>query len=602
MVYRGNLVAQASIRRRTLQVRSPVTPAVPAEVTAAPSDAELVAAARAAPGPGASNAFGQLVLRYERMVSALVQSLVSEPSDSSDVVQEAFLRAFRNLDLLADPSRFGVWLRRIAFGVSIDHVHAERVRRRRTRALGPSFDSATVASSGEGAASVALDAVPDAGPSALERLEQTAVAARVLAELDRLPARYRVPFTLFHIDGLSHAKVAAVLGAPEGTVRSLVARARQKLARLLADSPEVRDMARESGVTSALDVFEATVSHTPRLLHVLNGDVVREILERSDVPGAFAPYADILHEGPVPVATDTPNGREARARYIAARGYGSYAEALRTYESWNESVARFADYDEVILWFEHDLFDQLLLVRHLDWFSRRELGRTRLSLICVGEFAGLAPFHGLGQLDANQLASLLGTRAPVSAEQLALGRRGWEALTAPDPRELVRLAAESAALARTLQFLPGALRRFLEEYPSTDNGLPRTERHILECLTAGTMSIEALFRAGQAREERVFMGDWTFWNRVRELAGGPTPLVHLDVEDRAVRDLPAGTADLTEAGRAVLAGRADWVTLGGFDRWLGGVHLEAPLGGDVAWRYDAASGGLLTPRPSPGPR
>ena len=363
-------------------------------------------------------------------------------------------------------------------------------------------------------------------------------------------------------------------------------------------------MARESGVTSALDVFEVTMSRTPRLLHVLNGDVVRETLERSDVPGAFAPYADILHEGPVPVATDTPDGRETRARYIAAAGYGAYAEALRTFESWNESLARYADYDEVVLWFEHDLFDQLLLVRHLDWFSRRDLGGTRLSLICVGEFAGFAPFHGLGQLDANQLASLLGTRAPLSAEQLALGRRVWEALTAPDPRELDRLAGESTGLARALQFLPGALRRFLEEYPSTDNGLPRTERHILECLADGALAIEALFRAAQAREERVFMGDWTFWNRVRELARGPAPLVHLDVEDRAVRDLPAGTADLTETGRAVVAGRADWVTLGGFDRWLGGVHLEAPLGGDVAWRYDAASGGLVTTRtrPTPAPR
>ena len=69
----------------------------------------------------------------------------------------------------------------------------------------------------------------------------------------------------------------------------------------------------------------------------------------------------------------------------------------------------FADYDEVVLWFEHDLFDQLLLIRHLDWFSRRDLGRTKLSLICIGEFPGFEPFHGLGQLDADQLTSLLGT-------------------------------------------------------------------------------------------------------------------------------------------------------------------------------------------------
>ena len=363
-------------------------------------------------------------------------------------------------------------------------------------------------------------------------------------------------------------------------------------------------MANETEGTSTLDVLDAPASRPPRLLHVLNGDSVRGTLERSDVPGVFAPYADILHEGPVPATTDSPNGRQTRARYIAASRYGSYAEALRTYERWDESLARFAEYDEVILWFEHDLFDQLLLVRHLDWFSRRELGRTGLSLICIGEFPGVAPFDGLGQLDANQLASLLGTRAPVSAEQLALGRRVWEAFTAADPRSLDALVRDSAGIERVLRFLPGALRRFLEEYPSVDTGLPRTERHILECLRDGSLSFERLFRAVQGREERVFMGDSTFWNRVRGLADGPAPLVHLDVEDRGMRDLPPGTAELTGTGRAVLAGQADWVTLAGFDRWLGGVHLEAPLGGDVTWRYDPASGGLVTPRtrPSPVPR
>ena len=64
------------------------------------------------------------------MVYALALSLV-RPSDVDDVVQDAFLRAFRNLDLLADPTRFGVWLRRITFGVAIDHVRADRARNAR---------------------------------------------------------------------------------------------------------------------------------------------------------------------------------------------------------------------------------------------------------------------------------------------------------------------------------------------------------------------------------------------------------------------------------------------------------------------------------------
>jgi len=268
-------------------------------------------------------------------------------------------------------------------------------------------------------------------PSPLERLERVEVAQRVMAAMDRLPARYRVPLALYHIDGLSHAKVARTLGVPEGTVRSLVARARRKLSRVLSNAPEVRDMADASrAIRDAMDVLDDEPSTTPRLLHVLNGDSVRMTLEHSDVPGAFAPYADILHEGPVPRASGSAAWRETRARFLVEGGYGTYAEALRTYEQWDASLAAFADYDEVVLWFEHDLFDQLLLLRHLDWFSHRDLGTTTLSLICIGEFPGFDDFHGLGELDADPLASLLGTRQRVSAGQLALGRRGWQAFTA----------------------------------------------------------------------------------------------------------------------------------------------------------------------------
>jgi hypothetical protein len=64
------------------------------------------------------------------------------------------------------------------------------------------------------------------------------------------------------------------------------------------------------------------------------------------------------------------------------------------------------------------------------------------------------------------------------------------------------------------------------------------------------------------------------------------PLVSLEVEPRDDPDLPSGVVTITDTGRAVLSGRADWIRINGFDRWLGGVHLSAALGDDVAWRYD----------------
>ena len=169
--------------------------------------------------------------------------------------------------------------------------------------------------------------------------------------------------------------------------------------------------------------------------------------------------------------------------------------------------------------------------------------------------------------------------------------RAWRAFTASDPTALDALVRSDDT--RALPFLAGALQRFLEEYPALDSGLPRTERHILELVGGEALTPERLFFMEARLEERVFMGDTTFWKRVVDLAGGPTPLVAVEVEPPGDRVLPAGTVAITQAGRAVLAGTADWVRLNGLDRWLGGVHLSAAPGGDVDWRYDRHARALV---------
>ena len=81
---------------------------------------------------------------------------------------------------------------------------------------------------------------------------------------------------------------------------------------------------------------------------------------------------------------------------------------MRDFIRRDRALARFHDHDEVILWFEHDLYDQLQLIQLLDWFAQQELEETRLSLICIDHF------FGLGQLTPVQLASLFNTRQEVT--------------------------------------------------------------------------------------------------------------------------------------------------------------------------------------------
>ena len=149
-------------------------------------------------------------------------------------------------------------------------------------------------------------------------------------------------------------------------------------------------------------------------LHVLNGDSVRVPLERSTVQGVLLVYPDILHEGPTPLVTGD-EWRRVRSRFLADGDPAREQAILQGYRETDATLESYGDVDEVVFWFEHDLFDQLLLIRHLHWLSRVADRRgTRFSLICIGEFPGVPGFAGLGQLNAEQLASLLEPRVPIT--------------------------------------------------------------------------------------------------------------------------------------------------------------------------------------------
>jgi hypothetical protein len=322
-----------------------------------------------------------------------------------------------------------------------------------------------------------------------------------------------------------------------------------------------------------------------RTLHVTNGDVAAELIRLSGVTGEVTVTADVLHEGPAPGGLPPERWRKVRARYLAESGYDDYDSCLARLTRWDRTLEDFRPYDELILWFEHDLFDQLLLIRVLDGFAGRNLGTTELSLISIGELPGVVPFHGLGQLSPPQMASLLECRQRVNEGQKLLARDAWRAFCAPDPGDLGALLRHDLS---PLPFLQGALRRHLEEFPSVRNGLSRSQQQALRGLAAGASTFEDLFRATQRMEERVFMGDRSFLRLLHELAAPPWPLLRF--EPAPSGSLRGQRLSLTTTAREVLDGRDDWVRIRGIDRWLGGVHLR---GAEAAWRWDGEAGRLV---------
>jgi len=206
-------------------------------------------------------------------------------------------------------------------------------------------------------------------------------------------------------------------------------------------------------------------------LHVANGTSVTGTLSAAGVPGIMSIWADPLYEGPVPAGLNDDELREVRGRYL---GGGEHAaDPTNDMRRWRKVIDDHESYDELVLWFEHDLFDQLNLIQLLGWIRARVPEGKAVGLICVGSFPGRPDFHGLGELPPKELAPLLETRRPVTAPEYALAERAWQAFREPTPEALDELRRSDTS---AMPFLARALERLLQEYPWTSDGLSRTER------------------------------------------------------------------------------------------------------------------------------
>ena len=322
-------------------------------------------------------------------------------------------------------------------------------------------------------------------------------------------------------------------------------------------------------------------------LHVANGTSTTLTIEAAAIPGRRSIWADPLYEGPVPAGLDDGELLEVRARYLAGASEGP-PDPVNDLREWRRIIERYDDYDELVLWFEHDLFDQLNLIQILSWLRDRLPRSKVVSLVCIGSFPGRPGFRGLGELTPGELAPLLGIRQRVSEAQYALAQRAWQAFRAPSPEalgEVCQSVTESTAKgdADTLPFLVPALVRFLQEYPWTSDGLSRSERRLLRLADGEAVSLSAAFPRMHDGEEAYYITDASLAGLVETLSRSVPPLLTRLVEPVGGRWLLHGSVVLTEAGRAVLNGEQDRIALCGMDRWFGGVHMRS---GHYFWRWD----------------
>ena len=322
-------------------------------------------------------------------------------------------------------------------------------------------------------------------------------------------------------------------------------------------------------------------------LHITNGDGAANIMREAGIAGEILPWRDCLFEGPVPQDISLAELTKVRAHYLAHRFGLPKEDILQDMQQRDQILANYQQYEEVVLWFEHDLYDQLQLLQLLDFFCTHYSDKVRVSLICVGEFPGIEPFYGLGQLDAKQMATLIGSQQPLTPVQLQLGQRAWQVFRCPEPDALQELIIQDLT---ALPFLKAALIRLMQEYPSMLNGLSRTEQQLVSALADGPKDPVELFIDYQSNESAPYLGDTGFWAIAKTLMDKKHPLLERVGGGEFVfpPTAPYGPTfrqqkiQLTDLGHKVLSGETDRIESCGVDYWLGGAHIVP----EFNWRWN----------------
>jgi hypothetical protein len=312
------------------------------------------------------------------------------------------------------------------------------------------------------------------------------------------------------------------------------------------------------------------------MLHIVNGDATLARLRPAALPGDVLVWRDILVEGPVDAALLDIEGLAARRAPWLARRLGIPADGyVENARAQAQGLADALAHDEIVLWFEQDLFCAANLGHVAAWL-RRSRGPGRLSLVF--------PAEPLGTTESATLAALFAARRPFTGDALAHAAAWWRAYASPDPRALDTVGAGPLA------FLDVAGRLHRARFPSVRNGLGAVEAAALAALGDTPRALADVFRSA-ARDERMRghgMTDLQLAGHLRALADGPVPLVTV-----AGEDLHAATVAVTAEGRAVRDGARDRLDAQALDWWLGGVHLD---GRTVAWRWDEATAQLAGTR------
>lgn len=308
------------------------------------------------------------------------------------------------------------------------------------------------------------------------------------------------------------------------------------------------------------------------MIHFHNGDIAAALARRAAVPGRHVPFRESMVGGPVRASLSQHDWVEERARFLAEH-YGENLLRVRNELLEQEHIIDAAlQEEEVVLWFEHDLF----CLVHLLYLMQRFARCRRMSLVWSAQ--------PIGTMEEDAVMQLFLSRAAVPPAMMNAAHAAWKAFTSDDATELNRFVAGDVA---DFPFLREGFTLHASRFPSTRNGLGEVERRAMDGIAAGVADFVPLFSRFDPAPPRFGFGDGEFLRHLRRLATCAVPMI--TITETGNETPPKALFALTPAGRNVMEGKVDFIDLNNAGFWLGGAELTR----ERMFRWDDEQGRIV---------
>ena len=251
------------------------------------------------------------------------------------------------------------------------------------------------------------------------------------------------------------------------------------------------------------------------ILHITNGDSTTNYLKELKIKGDFITWREMLCEGKTEVLVGSEHFWKSRFEFFKHSYKITKQQFIDITLKEYRNLCNQKKQEEIVLWFEHDLFCQINMLAVISWLKRYRKGR-KISLVCSGNVEGSKRLLGLSQLNKEQIQEHYQNKMELSNDDIEYGDYVWQMYCSNNPINLENIYQYQPSF--TFQYLTNGLLAHLQRFPSIKNGLNFVENSILNLAKTQNIQSKNKFVGNLLQNENNYgFGDMQYFKKIDEL-------------------------------------------------------------------------------------